>query len=93
MHWRVPAAAPKRTRCLSEMMNKRREGYHPAFSIATIRLGLDRTAEALDWIDTAMDERHVGFYFPSIDPFCDSVRPHPRFRRVLERLNVSDTGR
>jgi hypothetical protein len=30
----------------------------------------------------------MGFYFPTVDPVYDPVRTHPRFRRVLERLNV-----
>jgi tetratricopeptide (TPR) repeat protein len=73
---------------LAEMLRKRSGGYYPAFSIAVISVGLDRTDEAVDWLEKAIDERHVGFYFPSIDPFYEPVRTHPRFRKALERMNV-----
>lgn len=75
-------------RMLDDMMQRRSAGYYPAYPIAVIHLGLGRTEQAFDWMETAVDERNVGFYFPSVDPTFDPVRAHPRFRRILERLNV-----
>jgi Tfp pilus assembly protein PilF len=73
---------------LAEMMEKRARGYYPAFPVAQIHLGLGRTATALDWLSTAADERHLGFYLPTIDPVYDSVRAHPRFKALMRRINI-----
>jgi hypothetical protein len=35
----------------------------------------------------------LGFYLPSVDPLYDSLRPHPRFRRVLQRINLEGVDR
>lgn len=73
---------------LKDMMRRQSEGYYPAFPLALIHLGLDRTEAALEWLEKAVDERHVGFYLPSVGPFYDALRDQPRFRRVLQRINV-----
>lgn len=54
-----------------------------------IHLGFGRTDAALDWLEKAVDERHVGFYLPTVGPFYDALRDHPRFRRILQRINVT----
>jgi tetratricopeptide (TPR) repeat protein len=74
---------------LADMMRRRSEGYYPAFAIAVVLLGLGETEMALDWLERAVDERHVGFCLPTVDPLYDVVRAHPRFRRVLERINIA----
>jgi tetratricopeptide (TPR) repeat protein len=73
---------------LTEIMGKRSRGFYPALPIAQIHLGLGRHEEALDWIERAADERHVGYYMPSVDPIYDPIRSHPRFRALLRRMNL-----
>ena len=75
-------------RMLAAMIGRRSEGFYPAFPIAQIHLGLGRHEEALDWIERAATERHVGYYMPSVDPFYDAIRTHPRFRALLRRMNL-----
>jgi Tfp pilus assembly protein PilF len=68
---------------------RRDAGYYPAFAIAIVELGLGRTDAALDWLERAADERHLGFYMPSVDPVYDRVRAHPRFKALLERIRLA----
>lgn len=53
-----------------------------------IQLGLGQTDAALDWLERAADERHMGYYMPSIDPHYEPVRAHPRFRAILRRIHL-----
>jgi tetratricopeptide (TPR) repeat protein len=76
-------------RLLADLQVRRQEGYYPAFALAIIELGLGRTDDALDWLDRAADERHMGYYFPSADPVYDDVRSHPRFVALLRRLHLT----
>ena len=73
---------------LSDLMGRRTRGYYPAFPIAQILLGLGRTDAALEWLERAADERHMGFYLPSVDTIYDRVRSHPRFIAVMKRANL-----
>jgi tetratricopeptide (TPR) repeat protein len=73
---------------LAEMMETRARGYYPAFAIAQIHLGLGDRDTALEWLSRAADERHLGFYLPTIDPIYDPVRAHPRFKALMRRINI-----
>lgn len=78
---------------LTHLLQRRDAGYYPAYTIAQIHLGLGDQNAALDWLERAVDEHHLGFYLPSVDPLYDSLRPHPRFRRVLQRINLEGVDR
>lgn len=74
---------------LATLRLRRERGYYPAFAIAIVELGLGRTEAALDWLDRAADERHLGFYLPSADPIYEPIRAHPRFRALMERIRLA----
>jgi tetratricopeptide (TPR) repeat protein len=77
---------------LGRLLKRRGDSYYPAFPIAQIYLGLGQTETALDWLERATDDHHLGFYLPSVDSLFDSVRLHPRFRRVLQRIRLDEAG-
>jgi tetratricopeptide (TPR) repeat protein len=74
---------------LADLVARRQRGYYPAFALAIVELGLGRTDAALNWLDRAADERHMGYYFPSVDPIYKAVRTQPRFEALLTRLNLA----
>jgi serine/threonine-protein kinase len=84
----VSGARMEAERIMAALMARRERDFHPAFPIAVINLGLGDHDAALDWIERAADERHLGYYMPSVDPIYDSVRAHPRFQAVLQRMNL-----
>ena len=76
------------TRLREELVSRRQKGYYPAFPIAQIELGLGNADKALEWLERAVDERHTGFYLPSVDPVWNAIRSTPRFRSLLARMNL-----
>jgi tetratricopeptide (TPR) repeat protein len=75
-------------RLRDELIGRRTKGYYPAFPIAQIEMGLGNTDAALDWLESAVGERHTGFYLPSVEPIWNAVRGTPRFRAMMAQMNL-----
>jgi tetratricopeptide (TPR) repeat protein len=52
----------------------------------SLRLG--RTDEALDWLERGLDERDVSFVIVNASPAIDPLRTEPRFRALLQAMNL-----
>ncbi|HEU4691873.1 MAG TPA: tetratricopeptide repeat protein [Vicinamibacterales bacterium] len=72
----------------ADLIARRTNAYYPAFPIGLIELGLGNLESALDWLERAVEERSLSFYFPSVDPSYDVVRAHPRFKNALKLMNL-----
>ncbi len=83
---------PEAERVLAEMNHKRQAGYFPAFAIAELELGLGHTEAALDWLEHAAEERHLGYYLPSSDPIYEPLRTHPRFLVLSQRMHTGTSS-
>jgi adenylate cyclase len=57
-----------------------------SYQQATVHLALGRTARALDALERAGEERDPWLVWLKVDPMLDSVRDHPRMRRLLARV-------
>lgn len=77
---------------LADLRARREKGYYPASPAALVELGLGNTEPALDWLELAAEERHMGFYMPSSDPLYASVRSHPRFVALMAKLRLPIPG-
>jgi TolB-like protein/Tfp pilus assembly protein PilF len=75
-------------RLLDRMMQAREKAFYPAFSIALVHAGLGSHEDALEWLETACDERLIGYYPPNVDVLWDAQRSDPRFQALLRRLNL-----
>ena len=71
------------------------EDSHPvAFAIAPLALG--HTDMALDLLERAERKRDVGLLIPASpldDPMYASVRTHPRFLAIMQRMGLSRFSR
>jgi hypothetical protein len=54
--------------------------------IAWTYLGLGETAEALDWMETALAEREPFLAFLMVFPGYDSIRDQARSRQIVQQL-------
>jgi hypothetical protein len=43
---------------------------------------------ALDWLERAYESRNPNLPYISVSPVFDPVRDHPRFRALLQRMNL-----
>jgi TolB-like protein/Tfp pilus assembly protein PilF len=62
--------------------------YVPAYHVAAIYVALEDTSAALDWVQRAYEERSSWFGYLGVDPLFDPLRPHPKFRSLLEKQGL-----
>jgi TolB-like protein/Tfp pilus assembly protein PilF len=80
-------------RMIEEMEGLARSGYFPAPQLALAYLGLHDTDRALDLLEQGFEERSYWMIFLKADPLYDGLRYHPRFVRLLERMNFQPAAR
>ena len=73
---------------LAELRERRTRGeYVPASSLADVHIGLGEYDEALQWLETAYDERDVRLVWLNQSWEYERVRADPRFQAMLDRMN------
>jgi len=72
---------------LRQLQARARQGYVSPYSIGRICAVLGRTAEALQWLETAYEKRAAWTVMLNHDPRLDSLRNEPRFQALVRRMN------
>jgi tetratricopeptide (TPR) repeat protein len=73
---------------LENLLHLSRDRYVPPYNIALMYMGLDERVEALTWLERALEERDPRMIFLKVEPKWQDLRDHPRFIRLLNRLNL-----
>jgi TolB-like protein/Tfp pilus assembly protein PilF len=79
-------------RILAEMEQLAAVRYMPSPQLALIHLGLSETEKALDCLERGFEEKSFWMIYLKADPVYDSLRAHPRFVRLLERLGFASSA-
>ena len=66
--------------------------YLPSPQLALIHLGLGETDQALDRLEQGFEERSYWMIYLKADPVYNDLRAHPRFIRLLERLDFESSA-
>ncbi len=62
--------------------------YVPPFHLAGICVGLNRNAEALEWLEKAYQERSDQITYIGRDPRFDPLRKDPQFQDLVRRIGL-----
>jgi eukaryotic-like serine/threonine-protein kinase len=73
-------------RVLRELEEWGKREYVPPYHVAHVHLGTGELETAIDCLERAVDERNALAWWIGFSPFFDSLRPIPRFQRLLERI-------
>jgi hypothetical protein len=57
-------------------------------AFAIIHIGLGNVDAAIDWAERAYDERRGWLAYLTVDPLLDTIRQHPRFALLLEKMRL-----
>jgi DNA-binding SARP family transcriptional activator/TolB-like protein len=60
--------------------------YIPSFEVAKVHLALGEEETALEWLETAYEQRSHSMAFLRVDPQLAALQSHPRFRDLLRRV-------
>jgi hypothetical protein len=74
---------------ISQLQEQEKAGRPLSYEIACLHSLLGDKDRAFDWLEKAYGERHPYLYNAKVDPYLDNLRGHPRFRDLLQRLNLS----
>ena len=86
----IYAVAGKRAeakKILKDLTDLRRQRHVSAPHIALIYAGLGETDQAFTWLETAYQERELGFGWLN-DPGFDGLRSDPRFGDLVRRIGI-----
>jgi serine/threonine-protein kinase len=86
----VYAAAGKKAeaqKVLDELKVLSRQRYVPAYNVAFIYAGLNDKDQAFEWLNKGY-EAHSGLALMKVETVFDNLRPDPRYKEMLKRLNL-----
>lgn len=75
---------------LDHLISTSHERYVPPYTIALIYAGLGERAQALQWLERALDARDVHLVFIPVDPDWDEFRDDPHFQDLIRRCRFYD---
>ena len=73
---------------VAELQRISREHYVSPYFMALVRVGLHEDAEAFDWLQKAVAERHPYLILIKVEPVFDRLRPDPRFKELLQHIGL-----
>ncbi len=71
-----------------ELEGMARTRFVSAFPFAILTLGLDRSAEALAWLEKAYEERAGRLVYLNVEHAFDPLRAEPRFREIVRKMGL-----
>jgi adenylate cyclase len=75
-------------RILEQLIEKSRQQYVAADSIAAVYVALGEKEEAFRWLDRAVEEHSGSFYSYMFRPEFRALRSDPRFAELLRRIGI-----
>lgn len=73
---------------LSELLEKRKEGYVCGHAVGALYSALGLKEQALKWLETAYQERSDCMPFVQRDPATVALRAEPRFQELVRRVQA-----
>jgi serine/threonine-protein kinase len=73
---------------LSELLDRRRDSFVPATEIATIYGALEESESAMQWLETAFEERSPMLFHRLLTYEWRGLRSTPRFRDFAQKVGV-----
>ncbi|MFQ5605818.1 MAG: FlgO family outer membrane protein [bacterium] len=87
------AAAGKRGeahKIIAHLKEQAEQSYVPPYDIAVIYIGLEEKEQAFAYLEKEYATGGWYLNFLKVDPDLDPLRPDPRFKEMLKRLNLSE---
>jgi TolB-like protein/Tfp pilus assembly protein PilF len=89
----VYAAAGKKAeaqKVLEELKELSKQRYVSPYNIACVYAGLNDKDQAFEWLDRAYQERSFFMTLLKTETVWDNLRPDPRFKDLLKRMNLPE---
>ncbi len=77
-------------KALEELKELSKQRYVSPYNIACIYAGLNDKDRAFEWLDRAYQERSFFMTLLKVETVVDNLRPDPRFKDLLKRMNLPE---
>jgi TolB-like protein/Tfp pilus assembly protein PilF len=71
-------------------VERRKTTFVSPWQIATLYTRAGEREKALDWLEIAYEEQSPNFSYICVDPIFDYMRDDPRFKKLLDLLNLPE---
>jgi TolB-like protein/Tfp pilus assembly protein PilF len=78
------------TKLLGQLKQEVTKRYVPGYSLAIIYVALNEKEEALNWIEKDVNDHSFITVSYGVSPEFDDLRPEPRFKEMLKRMNLPE---
>ena len=75
---------------LAELQGEAHDRYVQSYAFALVYIGLGDREKAYEFLNKEIDEHGMNANYYSINPELDELRPEPRFKAMLKRLNLPE---
>jgi tetratricopeptide (TPR) repeat protein len=82
------AAAGARDQAEQIISSLRARPHVPAHPVGTVYLGLGDIEGAIDWFETAVEQKSMWVFWLKMDPLYDPLRASPRFSHLLKKMGL-----
>ncbi len=62
--------------------------YFTKFDVARFYADSNRTEEAIEWLEKALDEHSADLVFVNVHPSFDKLKHKPKFQQILKKMNL-----
>lgn len=80
--------APEANAAIAELQERSRETFVSPYQLSTIYAALGDSAQALDLLERAFDEKSYWIIYLNVDPALDRLRDQPRFTELRRRAGL-----
>ena len=86
---RALVSARERAPALARLAELPPDRLGGSYMVAGMYAMLGETEQAIDWLETAVDERQVYVHSLLVEPWFADMHEHPRFMRLLQRTGLA----
>jgi serine/threonine protein kinase/Tfp pilus assembly protein PilF len=73
---------------LNNLIERSKKAYVPSTNLAKLYFALGENDQGFKYLEKAYEERHRNMTFLRVNPAYDRVRPDPRFKAMLKKMNL-----
>ncbi len=75
---------------LKRLQEQPSQRAHRAYALATVYTGLGDKDQAMHWLNESRNNHDLWIIFLKVDPQWESLRSHPRYSELLQRMGLAD---
>jgi len=86
--YKLSGDTKKAQRLLADMKRLSKKSHVSSYIISLIYVGIEETERAVEWLQSAYEERPGWLVYMNVEPMFDTLRSNPRFAQLSSRIGL-----